>query len=405
MSKPNISRLHNAIDLLGKLVAFDTTSKNANLGLIHFVRDYLAQYGIESTLFHDETGEKANLLATVGPKGVPGIALSGHTDVVPALETAWVSPAFELTEREDKLFGRGAADMKGFSACVLAMIPELVKRDLAIPFHLCLSYDEEVGCIGVGSMVDHLAAMETPPRLAVIGEPTGMKVINGQKGKYSMRVGVTGTAGHSSFAPNHVNAIEYATRAINLIAEKARDFAENGPFDPDFTVPHSTMLTTTIGGGTATNVTPDYCEFTFEIRHLPGHDAEAVIEEIRTTVMDTLEVEMKAKVEETGFGWEKLFSYPGMGDCTGAPAFELVRNIIPEISGKVSYGSEGGVFEKQGNIPSIICGPGSIRQAHKPNEFIEISQLEDCLDFLKALTDQAVAARYSHRGAALPTAS
>lgn len=392
MSKPNMSRLHHAIDLLGKLVAFDTTSKNSNLGLIHFVRDYLAEYGIESTLFHDETGEKANLLATIGPKGVPGIALSGHTDVVPALETTWVSPAFELTERDGKLFGRGSADMKGFSACVLAMIPELVKRDLAIPFHLCLSYDEEVGCIGVGSMVDYLAAMDTPPRLAVIGEPTDMKVINGQKGKYSMRVAVTGTAGHSSFAPNHVNAIEYATRAINLIAEKAREFEANGPFDDDFTVPHSTMLTTTISGGTATNVTPDYCEFTFEIRHLPDHDAEAVIADLQATIMDTLDVEMKAKADETGFAFEKIFSYPGMGDCTDAPAFELVRNIIPDISGKVSYGSEGGVFEKQGNIPSVICGPGSIKQAHKPNEFIEIAQIEECLDFLDALTDQAKAA-------------
>lgn len=392
MSKPNMSRLHHAIDLLGKLVAFDTTSKNSNLGLIHFVRDYLADYGIESTLFHDETGEKANLLATIGPKGVPGIALSGHTDVVPALETTWVSPAFELTERDGKLFGRGSADMKGFSACVLAMIPELVKRDLAIPFHLCLSYDEEVGCIGVGSMVDYLAAMDTPPRLAVIGEPTDMKVINGQKGKYSMRVAVTGTAGHSSFAPNHVNAIEYATRAINLIAEKAREFEANGPFDDDFTVPHSTMLTTTISGGTATNVTPDYCEFTFEIRHLPDHDAEAVIADLQATIMETLDVEMKAKAEDTGFAFEKIFSYPGMGDCTDAPAFELVRNIIPDISGKVSYGSEGGVFEKQGNIPSVICGPGSIKQAHKPNEFIEISQIEECLDFLDALTDQAKAA-------------
>lgn len=384
-----MSRLHNAIDLLGKLVAFDTTSKNSNLGLIHFVRDYLAEYGIESTLFHDETGQKANLLATIGPKGVPGIALSGHTDVVPALETTWISPAFDLTERDGKLFGRGSADMKGFSACVLAMIPELVKRDLTIPFHLCLSYDEEVGCIGVGSMVDHLAAMDTPPRLAVIGEPTEMKVINGQKGKYSMRVVVTGTAGHSSFAPNHVNAIEYASRAINLIAEKARDFEANGPFDDDFTVPHSTMLTTTISGGTATNVTPEYCEFTFEIRHLPDHDAEAVIADLQATIMETLDAEMKAKADDTGFSFEKIFSYPGMGDCTDAEGFEYVRNVIPEISGKVSYGSEGGVFEKQGNIPSIICGPGSIKQAHKPNEFIEISQIEECLEFLDALTDQA----------------
>ncbi len=392
MRKPNMSRLHNAIDLLGKLVAFDTTSKNSNLGLIHFVRDYLAQYGIESTLFHDETGEKANLLATIGPKDVPGIALSGHTDVVPALEKSWISPAFELTERDGKLFGRGSADMKGFSACALAMVPELVKRDLAIPFHLCLSYDEEVGCLGVGSMVDHLANLKTPPRLAVIGEPTEMKVINGQKGKFSMRVAVTGTAGHSSFAPRHVNAIEYAARAITMISDLAREFEENGPFDNDFTVPHSTMLTTTIGGGTATNVTPDFCEFTFEIRHLPEHDAKAVLDGIKEKILETLDAEMKAKEAETGFEWEEIFSYPGMGDCTDAEAFELVRNIVPEVSGKVSYGSEGGIFEKQGNIPSIICGPGSIKQAHKANEFIEISQIEECLEFLEKLSDQAVAA-------------
>ena len=305
-----MSRLHNAIDLLGKLVAFDTTSKNSNLGLIHFVRDYLAQYGIESTLFHDETGEKANLLATIGPKDVPGIALSGHTDVVPALEKSWISPAFELTERDGKLFGRGSADMKGFSACALAMVPELVKRDLAIPFHLCLSYDEEVGCLGVGSMVDHLANLKTPPRLAVIGEPTEMKVINGQKGKFSMRVAVTGTAGHSSFAPRHVNAIEYAARAITMISDLAREFEENGPFDNDFTVPHSTMLTTTIGGGTATNVTPDFCEFTFEIRHLPEHDAKAVLDGIKEKILETLDAEMKAKEAETGFEWEESFPIP-----------------------------------------------------------------------------------------------
>lgn len=391
MNKPNMSRLHDAIDLLGKLVAFDTTSKNSNLGLIHFVRGLLAQYGVGSMLFHDETGEKANLLATIGPEGVAGIVLSGHSDVVPALESGWISPAFELSERDGKLFGRGAADMKGFCACVLAMIPELVKRDLAIPFHLCLSYDEEIGCIGVGPMVDHLAAVKTPPRLAVIGEPTEMKIINGQKGKYSLRVSVTGTAGHSSFASNHVNAIEYAARAIGIIGDMAREFEENGPFDHDFTVPHSTMPITTINGGTATNVTPDFCEFTFEIRHLPEHDAESTIESLKTKIAGTLEAEMKAKKPETGFTLETVFSYPGMGDCTDTEAFELVHTIIPDISGKVSYGSEGGVFEKRGRIPSLICGPGSIEQAHKPNEFIEIAQLEDCLSFLEKLLDQAVA--------------
>ncbi|WP_085584372.1 acetylornithine deacetylase [Thalassospira mesophila] len=390
MTQTNMSRLHLAIDILGKLVAFDTTSKNSNLGLIRYVQDYLAQYDIETTLFYDETGEKANLLATIGPKDVPGIVLSGHTDVVPALEKGWVSPAFDMTERDGKLFGRGTADMKGFAACALALIPELVKQDLAIPFHLCLSYDEEVGCLGVGSMVEHLAKIDHPPRLAVIGEPTEMKVINGQKGKYSMRVTVTGTAGHSSFAPDHVNAIEYASRAIALISDVAREIETNGPFDPDFTVPHSTMLTTTISGGTATNVTPDSCEFTFEIRHLPDHDAAAVIDNIKTRITQTLDAEMKAREADTGFEWEEIFHYPGMGDCTDAESFALVRNIIDEVSGKVSYGSEGGIFEKQGNIPSIICGPGSITQAHKRNEFVEISQLDECLAFLEKLGHQAV---------------
>lgn len=390
MSKKNISRLHLAIDILDKLVAFDTTSKNSNLDLIHYVRDYLAQHDIETILLHDETGRKANLLATIGPKDASGIVLSGHTDVVPALEEGWKSPAFAMTERDGKLFGRGVADMKGFAACALAMAPELAGRDLAIPFHICLSYDEEVGCLGVGSMVEHLAKRDHPPRLAVIGEPTEMKVINGQKGKYAMRVAVTGTAGHSSLAPNHVNAIEYAARAIAMIADLGRKFETEGPFDPDFDVPHDTMLTTTISGGAATNVTPDVCEFTFEIRHLPERDAAAVIEGVKRTVSETLETEMKAKKPETGFEWETIFSYPAMGDCTGTENFKAVRDIISEVSGKVSYGSEGGVFEEQGNIPSIICGPGSIEQAHRRNEFVEISQLEKCLDFLEKLRDQAV---------------
>ncbi|MFH1805921.1 MAG: acetylornithine deacetylase [Pseudomonadota bacterium] len=392
MSKTNMSRLHLAIDILGRLVAFDTTSKNSNLGLIAYVQDYLAQYGVETTLFHDETGQKANLLATIGPKNAPGIVFSGHTDVVPALEKGWETPAFDMHERDGKLFGRGTTDMKGFVACALAMVPDLVTRSLSMPVHLAFSYDEEVGCLGVGSMVDHLAQLPHPPRLAIIGEPTEMKVINGQKGKYSMRVNVTGTAGHSSFAPHHVNAIEYAARAIAMISDIGRDFEINGPFDPDFTVPHSTMLTTTIGGGTATNVTPDFCEFTFEIRHLPDHDAQTVLAHIQRTVTDTLQAEMQAKEPETGFEWEKIFAYPGMGDCTDADGFALVRNVIPTVSGKVSYGSEGGIFEKQGHIPSIICGPGSIKQAHKRNEFVEISQLDDCLDFLAKITDQARAA-------------
>ena len=327
------------------------------------MRDYLAQHGIESTLFHDETGEKANLLATVGSKRVPGIVLSGHTDVVPALESDWISPAFEMTKRDGRLFGRGTADMKGFSACVLAMIPELVARDLEIPFHLCLSYDEEVGCIGVGSMIDHLAAMKMPPRLAVIGEPTEMKVINGQKGKYAMRVGVTGTAGHSSLCPYHVNAVEYAARAITMISDMARLLADKGPFDQDFTVAHGTMLTTTIRGGTATNITPDFCEFTFEIRHLPEQDAELLIRQIKTQISEHLETDMKSKAPEAGFSWEKVFSYPGMGDCTDAEGLRLSARLSRKFRArcpmvpKAACLRNRGIFHQSSAVPAVLNKP------------------------------------------------
>lgn len=380
-----MSRLESAKRHLKDLVGFDTTSRNSNRPLIDHMAAFLRGHGIEPVILPDGTGEKANLIARIGPADRPGIVLSGHTDVVPARERGWTAPAFDLTEREGRLYGRGSCDMKGFAACVMAMVPQLAARDLARPVWLCFSHDEEVGCLGAPAIARWLAARDVPPMLAVIGEPTEMKLVTGQKGKIAMRCHVRGTSGHSSFAPDHVNAIDHAAQIVGMIAARGREIAADGPFDRDFTVPFSTMLATMISGGVATNVTPDYCSFTFEIRSLPDHDARAELDGLKARVQRETVPAMQRQAPETGVEFEEIFAYPAMGDGTGSAGFAFVHDIMPEWAGKVSYGSEGGVFETVGAIPSVIVGPGSIRQAHKPDEFVEIDQLAQCLAFLDRL--------------------
>ncbi|MCR4265395.1 acetylornithine deacetylase [Nitratireductor sp. ZSWI3] len=381
-----MSPIDSAKKHLKDLVGFDTTSRNSNRPLIDHMAAFLRAHGVEPVILPDATGEKANLIARIGPADRPGVVLSGHTDVVPALEKGWTSPPFELSERDGRLYGRGSCDMKGFAACVMAMVPRLVRAELSRPVWLCFSHDEEVGCLGAPAIARWLAALDVPPMLAIIGEPTDMTLVTGQKGKIAMRCHAHGTSGHSSFAPDHVNALEFAARVIGLIADRAREIERDGPFDRDFTVPHSTMLATMISGGVATNVTPDACSFTFEIRSLPDHDARAELDALKARVEREIVPAMKAGSAEAGIEWEEIFSYPAMGDCTGSDGFAFFRDIMPDWSGKVSYGSEGGVFETVGKIPSVIVGPGSIRQAHKPDEFVEIEQLRLCLDFLDRLS-------------------
>ncbi|WP_289069497.1 acetylornithine deacetylase [uncultured Aliiroseovarius sp.] len=367
---------------LGRLIAFDTTSALSNRAIVDHMADYFAELGADITILPDDTGEKANLIARFGPAGTPGVVLSGHTDVVPARAVNWATPPFQMDERDGRLYGRGSCDMKGFAACVMAAAPEMARADLKRPLYLCFSHDEEVGCLGAPAIAQHLAALDVPPMLAIIGEPSEMKLVTGQKGKIAMRAHVRGTAGHSSFAPQHVNALEYAARIIGMIQDRGRAYAENGPFDHDFTVPHATMLATMIDGGVATNVTPDRCTFTFELRSIDETRARADMDALLSEVENRLLPEMHAISPDTGIEWEEIFAYPAMGDATGTPGFEALRDILPEWGGKVSYGSEGGVFEVIGGIPSIIAGPGSIQQAHKADEFVEISQMDDCLHFL-----------------------
>lgn len=382
----NYPRLELAVTHLKSLMEFNTTSANSNRALIDYMDRYFASLGMETIVLPDKTGTKANLIACIGPTDAPGIVLSGHTDVVPATREDWSTDPFQLIQRGTRLYGRGSCDMKGFAACVMAMAPVLIEGPLARPFYFCFSHDEEVGCLGAPAIAQHLAELDVPPGLAIIGEPSEMQVINGQKGKIAMRVTVHGKGGHSSFSPQHVNAVEYAARIITMIADRGRQFEQTGPFDHDFTVPHSTTLVSSMNGGVAINVTPDYCEFIFELRSIHQESTRADMRALIDNVETALLPEMHRQYPSAYIGWEEIFSYPAMGDATGSQIFKKLVPILPAGGGKVSYGSEGGVLELTGGIPSIILGPRSIRQAHEPDEFIEIDQIKQCIDFFDDLS-------------------
>jgi acetylornithine deacetylase len=391
MNVPSAAPAHRALETakahLGALIGYDTVSKRSNRALIDHMASHFTKLGADITLLPNEAGDKVNLIARFGPDDMRGIVLSGHTDVVPADEESWISDPFVMTERDGRLYGRGACDMKGFGACVMALVEGLDVAALERPLYLCFSYDEEVGCLGAPAIARYLAALDVPPELAIIGEPSDMKLVTGQKGKIAMRGHVTGTSGHSSFAPQHVNAVEYAGQAIELISQRALRYEADGPFDADFTVPHATMLTTMIQGGVATNVTPSECRFTFELRSISGMDPEGDMQSLLTTIDTEIGAKMAQKIDGSGFVWEKIFAYPPMGDARETDGFKRYAHRMPEWGGKVSYGSEGGVFEIIGKIPSVIVGPGSIEQAHKPNEFVEIAQIDACLQFLDTLAE------------------
>jgi len=376
------------IELAKRLVSYDTTSRNSNLALIEFVRDYLDGYGIKSELVFDEAGGKANLYATVGPQDKSGILLSGHTDVVPIDDQDWHTDPFQLTEKEDRLYGRGSSDMKGFIATVLSLVPVLVQRDLRTPIHLAFSYDEEVGCLGVRRLIDLLAGRPNRPRLCIIGEPTMMQTGVSHKGKHTWRCQVHGHEAHSSLVHQGVNAIEAAAELIARLKEMARRKRDHGPFDPDFQPPYSTIHTGVIQGGTALNIVPRECTFDFEIRPLPGEDIEPMIAELRELAETRLLPEMRAVRPDTGITIEERSAAPALSTPEDAEVTQLVAALSgANVTVKVPFGTEGGLFSAAG-IPSIICGPGSIDQAHKPDEFVALEQIARCEAFLQRLIDR-----------------
>lgn len=378
-----------SLDMIRRLVSFDTTSRLSNLALIEFVREYLRSLGVEAKLVFNEDKTKANLFATLGPTDRPGIVLSGHTDVVPVDGQEWATDPFAVVERNERLYGRGTCDMKSFVAVVLALVPEFLKAGLKTPVHLAFSYDEEVGCLGVRRLIADLDREKLRPLACVVGEPTSMKVIRAHKGKLSFRARVRGFECHSSLAPRGVNAVQYAAEAIAYLSRMGRRFAAEGPFDRDFDIPHTTVHTGIVHGGTALNIVPKDCHFDFEFRHLPGHDPRAMFEEVRRFVATELEPEMHRVQADTGFSWEQISGFPGLAIAEDAEITQMARAASGgnAPAGKVAFGCEAGLFEQAG-IPTIVCGPGDIDQAHKPNEFVALEQIALCEAFLRRLVER-----------------
>ncbi len=381
------------LDMIAKLVAFDTTSRESNLELIAFVQDYLDGLGIDSLLVHNEEGTKANLYATAGDPEKSGVLLSGHTDVVPVDGQAWDTEPFTVTEKDGRLYGRGTSDMKSFIAIVLAQLPRFLERGLRTPLHLAFSYDEEVGCIGVRRLIDKLNGMPVKPSMCIIGEPTSMDVVVGHKGKRSYTARVRGLEAHSSLAPQGVNAIEYAAEFVAYLKGMARRLAEDGPFDEIYDVSHTTVHTGVIAGGTALNIVPKDCEVTFEFRYIVDDDPDAIEAEFRSFADDTLNPAMQAVCADTGIDIECINDMPGLD----IGADEDVVTFVKALAGrndhtKIAFGTEAGLFHQRAGIPAVVCGPGSIEQAHKPNEFIELSQIDECEVFMERLMDRVCAA-------------
>ncbi len=378
--------------LLTELIGFDTTSRNSNLALIEFVRAYLAQLGIAAELVPDPTGQKANLIASFGPEDAAGLVLSGHTDVVPVDGQAWTSDPFTCVRREDRFYGRGTADMKGFIACVLALLPDWRQLQLRRPIHLALSYDEEVGCRGVPGLLDRLAErLPTAPFGCLVGEPTSMQVGNGHKGKAGYVCTVTGRASHSALNHQGVNAVEIAALLIAELRRMNGELSRQGPFAEGYEPAHTTCSTGRIEGGGALNIVPARCRFEFEFRTLPGQDPDQLLAALQRYGA-TLLPAMRAVAPEAAIDWAPLMSYPALG---GEPVSEL-EALACRLTGtvrpdKLSFGTEAGHFALRG-IPAIVCGPGSIAVAHKPDEYVEAAQLLACEAFLGQLVHQLAAA-------------
>jgi acetylornithine deacetylase len=376
-------------DVLAKLIAFDTTSRNSNLPLLDWVEDYLGGYGLTGERVYDETGTKANLWVTIGPKDVPGYVLSGHVDVVPVDGQEWSTNPFSLVEKDGRYFGRGTCDMKGFVASALAAVPGMVEAPLKRPIHLAISYDEEVGCRGVRTLLAVLKDRPLKPEACFVGEPTNMQVITAHKTGRPMRCVVRGKEAHSSLRPFGVSAIEEAAKLIVKINEVGQRLARRPDLDMLFSVPFSTTSVGVVRGGTVRNIVAGECVVDFDLRCVPGDDPYAIVAEIEAYAREVLEPPMKAIAPEAGFTFEELALVPGLDTAADAPVTVLAKRLAGRNDhAKVAYGTEAGLFQEIG-IPTVVVGPGSIEQAHKPDEFIEAEELVKADAFIARLVEHA----------------
>ncbi len=374
--------------MLARLIAFDTTSTRSNLALIEYVADYLDGHGVETQLVYDAAREKANLFATIGSDADGGVVLSGHTDCVPAGQ-GWSSDPFAAETRDGRLYGRGSCDMKGFIAAALALVPEMLAAEREIPLHLALSYDEELGCCGIPSLLRKLASDGPRPAIAIIGEPTGMELVNAHKGIYSFETVVTGLASHSSLTQLGVSAVVPGAEIVARLDAFARELAERGPFAEGFAPPYSTINVGRIAGGTAVNIVPARCRIEWECRPIPGHGADEILAKLERFVQDELLERMRRRFPEASIETAQVVAAPPLVPAAGSPAEALVQRVLgTRATAGVSFATEAGLFQQAG-MAAVVVGPGSIEQAHKPDEFVSLAQLASCERFLRGVVEAA----------------
>lgn len=380
------------VSILSALVGFDTTSRNSNLDLLTWVERFLDGHGVRGERIPAADGRKANLWVTLGPSDRPGYVLSGHTDVVPIDGQNWSSDPFRLTQRGTRLYGRGTTDMKGFLAACLSRVPAMARRKLARPIHLAFSYDEEVGCIGVRSLTARLGASALKPLGCFVGEPTGMDVVIGHKSKRNFRVTAKGRSCHSSLAPYGVNAVAHLADFVARLHAIGESFAVSGARDELYDVPFTTLHVGTFQGGTALNIVPDRAEAICEVRAIAADDPDAIIEQLRACIGNLIVPRMQAVDVEAGMEIEVFSGIPGLDTPADAPITTFAKALAGRNRhSKVAYGTEAGLFQHQAGIPTVIVGPGDIAQAHKPDEYIEVDQLQACGAFIDRLIDACAA--------------
>lgn len=369
--------------MLAKLVSFATVSSESNLELIDFVQSYLDSYGVKSERVVSDCGDKANLYATIGPEVAGGVVLSGHTDVVPVADQNWHSDPFTLTEKDGLLYGRGTCDMKAFSAIALALVPEM--KNLKRPIHLALSYDEEIGCLGAPKMIDKIKEVLPPIRAVIVGEPTSMRVVSGHKSILHFDTHVTGIEAHSSQQHRGVSAVMVAGRLINWLGERQRKNAAAAAPEVEFVPPYTTLHCGVVNGGTAHNITARHCSFVTDIRALPTEDPQTYLNEYEAYIRDVVEPEMRAIHPDTGIEIDIHAHVPGFAESLDSEAILLAKQLSGQNDTEVApYAAESGQFQQAG-FAVAMCGPGSIDQAHQPDEFISIEQLEAGTEFTRRL--------------------
>lgn len=378
----------DSTDILEKLIGFPTVSKDSNLELIEYVEQLLGTKDINTTRVYNQDRTKTNLLIKVGPPELPGVLLSGHSDVVPVEDQNWSAPPFELTSTRDRLYGRGTTDMKGFVACALATILKARDRTLCTPLWLAISYEEEVGCIGVRELLDMMVGSTIKPLFCIVGEPTMLKVATGHKGKVFLRANCHGRGGHSALAPKALNALHLACDFIDRLRTKQQELASSGEQDAGYEIPYTTIHTAKIEGGVALNIVPATSSVDFEIRHLPEDNPTLILKDLQVEA-DKIAESHRKYFSEASIAIKEISGYPSLSTPEHAPVVDFVKSLTgTNDTFKVAFGTEGGLFQDRLGVPTVVCGPGSMEQGHKADEFITREQISKCDQFLAKLLDR-----------------